>query len=447
MRNLSSDLWHYIADYLLPHYALLNIRGVLPGPRAVSINSITTAKKMWYGFTDYEGTSYVSWLSSSPRGPRSLSLASNADRAPGCLLLTAENHLGITDVRLSDFRESNAISERPGTWWRTIPLDCLGMKVDVESDGIKLRRLVCGDLGTIAWSVPEPRTPRFHYFTDGSSSRAPARMTFFRSNHPEATGYSFLWDCGLVHIHAHVAGEDTAFYRSLPPGSWLYMPVDHGEFISEIWQQKSLFFRERAIAFVTNNGRVFVAGIYLRADRMPFVLIERPSQELGRIYFESSANGIGALAFATDAPRIEHLLFKCPQPSPNNILLSIENYFFSSHSLDRLEEVTPCLAKDGTGVVGLILHFPDGHRGSLGQVRFDSLGDRFTIAEKPSWFLGFGKQQGRYPYVVKVAACRPRVDGDVQDVMELSRTGKLEWIWSERQCLVLYNGCRSPPTT
>ncbi|XP_044717416.1 uncharacterized protein HRG_08924 [Hirsutella rhossiliensis] len=234
MRNLSSDLWHYIADYLLPHYALLNIRGVLPGPRAVSINSITTAKKMWYGFTDYEGTSYVSWLSSSPRGPRSLSLASNADRAPGCLLLTAENHLGITDVRLSDF-------------------------LDVESDGIKLRRLVCGDLGTIAWSVPEPRTPRFHYFTDGSSSRAPARMTFFRSNHPEATGYSFLWDCGLVHIHAHVAGEDTAFYRSLPPGSWLYMPVDHGEFISEIWQQKSLFFRERAIAFVTNNGRVFVA--------------------------------------------------------------------------------------------------------------------------------------------------------------------------------------------
>lgn len=198
--------------------------------------------------------------------------------------------------------------------------------------------------------------------------------------------------------------------------------------------------------FVTNKGRVFVAGLYMRVDWTRFILIERPGQKLGRIFFESSASGIGALAFATDAPKIEHLRFKRPQPSPNSILVTIDNYFFSSHSLDHLEEITPCFAKDGTGVTGLILHYPNGHRGSLGQVRLDSLGDRFTVSEAPSWFLRFGKRQGRFPFVLEVATCRPKMDGDVQDVMEIFRAGKLEWIWSERQCLVIYNGCRGPLT-
>lgn len=67
-------------------------------------------------------------------------------------------------------------------------------------------------------------------------------------NHPEVVGYSFIWDCGLVHIHSHIAGEDTAFYRSIPPGSCLYMPVDHGELVTEIWQLKSRYARERAVA-------------------------------------------------------------------------------------------------------------------------------------------------------------------------------------------------------
>lgn len=198
--------------------------------------------------------------------------------------------------------------------------------------------------------------------------------------------------------------------------------------------------------FVTDRGRVFVAGIYQRASRAPFVLIERPGPETSRIFFESSANTIGALAFATDAPKFEHMSFTLPQPSPNNILLSIENYFFSSHCLENVEEITTCLGGNGNEVIGLILHFPHGHRGSLGQIRFDSLGERFTLSGETSWFLAFGKRQGIFPYILKVATARPEVNSDVQDVMELSRTGTLEWIWSERQCLIMYNGLTSLPT-
>lgn len=133
VRTLSSDVWYLIADLLLPHYALLKTRGALPDPDAISIETITTADKMWYDFTDYEGTSYVSRLSNSPKEHGSLSLTLNANRAPDCLL-TAENHLGIKDIQFTDFHESKAINEQPGTWWRTIPLNPLGTKVNVETD-------------------------------------------------------------------------------------------------------------------------------------------------------------------------------------------------------------------------------------------------------------------------------------------------------------------------
>lgn len=198
--------------------------------------------------------------------------------------------------------------------------------------------------------------------------------------------------------------------------------------------------------FVTNRGRVFVAGIYQRAFQAPFVLIDRPSPESSRIFFESSANKIGSLAFATDAPKFEHMTFTVPQPSPNNTNLSIENYFFSSQSLENVEEITTCLGRDDSEVIGLILHFSHGHRGTLGQIRLDSLGERFVLSGESSWFLAFGKRRGIFPYILKVARDRPEVNSDVHHVMELSCTGTLEWIWSERQCLIMYNGLTILPT-
>ncbi|KAM4063339.1 hypothetical protein HRG_013885 [Hirsutella rhossiliensis] len=272
---------------------------------------------MWCGFTKYEGIRYVSWLSNSPKEHGAVLLTSDGDSAPECLLV-AENNLGITKLSLANFCDK-VVEERPGTWWRTIRLDSRGMNVDVETDGVKLRWLARGKLGRVAWNVPEPKKPRFHYFTNGVMHPVPDRMASFLANHPEATGYSFVWDCGLVYIHAHIAGEGLACYRSFPHGSRLYMPVDSDEFITEIWQRKGYLPREWAIGFVTNKDRIFVAGAYLKAGQRPYHLIERPSRQLSRVYFETSADGIGALAFATDVPKVENPSFVCPQPSPNRV--------------------------------------------------------------------------------------------------------------------------------
>ena len=260
--NLHMEIWHQVADYLagdiLQYYATAKARAALSEhSRLPTKGSIATTEKIWCSFTEYEGDRYVSCLSNSPGGNGSVLLTfDDRDQAPQRLLV-AENHLGITKVSLAGFCDGNALDESPGTWWRTIRLGRTGRKVDVESDvrrtrtslgciirgsllvqGIKLRRLVCGSLGIIAWSVPEPEMPRVHCFAHCHPHRPPPRMASFRPNHPDATGYSFVWDSSLIHIHTRVAGEDMAFYRSFPHGSHLYMPVDRGEFITEIWQRK-----------------------------------------------------------------------------------------------------------------------------------------------------------------------------------------------------------------
>jgi hypothetical protein len=143
--------------------------------------------------------------------------------------------------------------------------------------------------------------------------------------------------------------------------------------------------------------------------------------------------------------RLEKPFFAYPQPSPTEVYVSTEEFFISPHILDHLKEVAPCLARDGTGVSGLNSHFPNGHRGSMGEVRFDSLGSRFTVAGT-SWFLAFSKRRKVYPYVLKADIHRPETTGDVQHVLEVSNTGILEWIWSYRQCLVICNNQQSPRT-
>lgn len=64
-------------------------------------------------------------------------------------------------------------------------------------------------------------------------------MVSFNCNEPAVTGYSACWAANLMTIHAHRDGEDMAFYKDFDACSsraiWVYMPVDPGELISEIW--------------------------------------------------------------------------------------------------------------------------------------------------------------------------------------------------------------------
>ncbi|KAL7787728.1 hypothetical protein V8C37DRAFT_389806 [Trichoderma ceciliae] len=451
--GLSPELWALISDQLLQYCAVANARNLWDGKRSLSWDSkrygITTAKSIWCGFTRFEGIIYVSSLSNA-RNEQGLVLelvCAPANGPPECLLV-AENHLGITRLRLTDFRTAGAVNGMPGIWWRTIRLDDQELDITVESDGIKLRRLISGQRGSIAWNIPEPKRARFHYFDADNPKLAPARMTSFKCNDPAINGYSLLWASGLALFHAHTAGEDTSLYQSAPRASWLYIPMDRDEVITEVWQRKARLPRERAVGFKTNKGRIFVAGAYLKqlSTHRPFVLVERPSRRGSRIFFEDSTDGIGSLAFAGDAPAVESVFFSCPLPSPNNVYVATEDFFFSSHPLENLAEVTPCHMKEDNGITGMLLVFSDGHRASVGQVRLDSLGPSIAVSDTYSWFLAFARMGGIYPYVTALGTTRSEVERDSLFVLELFCHGTLEWIWSRRQCLVIYRGQRSPET-
>lgn len=144
LQNLSSDIWHLIADDLLPCYAVLRTQAILQIPGGSSISSITTAKEVWYGFLHFEGIRYISWVSNSPEKDGCLSLGMELGHAESRLLVIAENYLGITEVRLANLSELNLVSERTGIWWRTIPLNLMGKNLNVWTDVsyIPVRHLV-----------------------------------------------------------------------------------------------------------------------------------------------------------------------------------------------------------------------------------------------------------------------------------------------------------------
>lgn len=175
-------------------------------------------------------------------------------------------------------------------------------------------------------------------------------------------------------------------------------------------------------------------------------MVERFSRQSSRIFFEESDDGISALAFASDIPTVGNSTFSCPQPSPNRVYVATEDFFFSLHRLEVLVKIIPCLIKDSGGISGMLLLFSDGHRGSVGQVRLDSLGPSIAVREAHPWFLAFGRMDGNYPYAMALGTARSEVERDSHLVLQLFCDETLEWIWSRRQCLVIYKGQKSLET-
>lgn len=65
------------------------------------------------------------------------------------------------------------------------------------------------------------------------------RMNAFDCNAGDITGYTVVTDGdGVVTVHAHRPGEKARFYaeinHSWPGGIFLYMPLDKGEYVTEI---------------------------------------------------------------------------------------------------------------------------------------------------------------------------------------------------------------------
>lgn len=82
------------------------------------------------------------------------------------------------------------------------------------------------------------------------------RMTYFECNAPGTTGYSVATDgVSTVSIHTHRQDDDdVGFYKDV--GSdfhWIYMPLDEGEYLTEICRRYGLYVYTGAFALMVSN--------------------------------------------------------------------------------------------------------------------------------------------------------------------------------------------------
>ncbi|UKZ64136.1 uncharacterized protein TrAtP1_005354 [Trichoderma atroviride] len=295
--NLPLELWEIVAEYLLPHFTTANLQSLWePTPKPCYANM---TQPIWCKYVEFEGNQYVSTFSNEPKSD-DWELVFQPSNAGIVDVYAAENHFGITKLLFSSPHNLPKVDEVEGIWWRKSRIDEESLNIRASSDGIKLRRLMGVEEDDTAWSVPKSNSVRFEHFTPSHLVKLPDRMASLVINHPSIVGYSILWDIGLTKFYAHRRGEAGFRYQSSPYKSWLHMPIDPGEVITEVWLRQSLSRRERALGIKTSTGRVFIAGVY-SGRCTNWSLVGRPGQT-AEVFLDCSGTELMSLAFESDKP-------------------------------------------------------------------------------------------------------------------------------------------------
>ncbi|KAL7794340.1 hypothetical protein V8C37DRAFT_415184 [Trichoderma ceciliae] len=276
----------------------------------------------------------------------------------------------------------------------------------VKKVGLKLRNLQRaqdGDLQLPLWSAPFFRRDLVRF--PPSPSLKPVKFDHIMINDPETTGYS-------VSCYANVS-EDSA--------AWLHVPVGRGEFLKELWRRDySVDHRQKVdLLLVTTTGRVHVLGKHPTPGHTysdSRVATFRNEPDYMYLYIEGSS-GVRELAL-NPAPNAHETSQNLRLPVPKSRypkLTSVESYFFTSAPLETLGSIKLC---SSNGIVtGLLLHYHDGSRASVGQVRLDRLTEERQLSPA-------------------------NLDSD----LEVPCHGTLEWWFSRRQCQLAHEWRTSAST-
>ncbi|KAI8963384.1 hypothetical protein F5Y11DRAFT_319646 [Daldinia sp. FL1419] len=442
---LPTELRNEIARYLVREYSVTKaIKNWLTFQVPIDI-CIDISIRIWVRYVEFEGVKYIATLTNGPctNGTLLITYSEVND------IYILEDHLGIRQIH---FIFPAHIPLIPGTWWRTLSRSSNMQDTNLQgkTDGFKLRDLTWSNVNytqrsrRLAWDIlPLPAsTIRYHGF--GGMA---LRMASVPYNTLTVTGYSFCWNDQLRSIHAHTKGS--SFYESTSRVGdvWLYMPIDPGEYIIEIWMRHRRLPREMALVLRTSTGRVMIAGPQ-KGRAWPacaWSLLDTPENLPNRMYFEHSPRGIHEFGFETPLPAPRESAFVPVPESPYPESTSVEDFFHTSASLDGVVAVTPCRVKQGdiTNFTGMLLHYENGHKVAVGQIKFDCLDDTFRISPSETLLLGFSTTNG-YPYVASIQLSPLRKDNMVY--LNVPWYGQIEWWFSCRQCKIYCNGEASIPT-
>ncbi|KAI1173459.1 hypothetical protein F4777DRAFT_449369 [Nemania sp. FL0916] len=455
--KLPPELAFLIAQYCIAEYAIAAIS--LPAAER-STYSIDLDCEIWAHYVMIDGVRYFASFANKPSTHAQLILSTKKAEKINRMYV-AEDHLGVRQVYFGNSTPAISNQDNSPLWWRTYSIS-IGKRLRVHTDGIKIRRFECVPedevnhlAKTVLWLTPENRPDllRFCPFTRRPPFTPPEfRMTSLICNGPKTTAYSACWSSCLLHLRAHTIDENLTSCNSCSARAkdalWLYMPMDEGEYISQIWKRYRQLPRELAILIVSNKGRVALFGPQ-QPHYWPtchWTLLHSSDQAAYRMFFDISPTGIHELAFESPEPREMQAPILSVPSSPWPESTSLNDYFYTSAALENVVEVTPCEVKvrNRPSIIGLLFRYSDGRQAHVGQFRPDYATTPIAVSSSSKMWLSFDKNDGG-PYVDSVGISHPPKLMS-QWCLYVSWVGKLEWWFTWSQCKLYYQDQVSPAT-
>ncbi|KAL2676617.1 hypothetical protein Neosp_010381 [[Neocosmospora] mangrovei] len=423
---------------------------------AESVASMTTHRKpmvmamvkypIWARYVMFDGVAYVAELSNL-RFPKGVMAVPVPRTSKIDTLYVAQDHLGIRRVMLGNSEEA--------------------------PQGIKLRKLSTVSHGVAEelkpehmWVIPHPLKKRLRIHK-GEHDHGIPRFTFFECNHMGIIGYSACWYKTVRVIHPHFADEDMSFYKETaaehPTVTWLYMPMDNGELVTELWESRVEIHdvgrpearRIQSLVMKTSQGRMWNIGLHSRRHPGVWTLLDKPSASPSRIYIEDALNKPPRLAFESPDPeegeeaslpwvpyrsssqhyQVQNGGFDDEYWSPWDNDLDDE-YLYSSAPLCGVTKLSFCRGEaDGIPgcILGILLHYGDGCKRAVGSVRPDLLDTDVEIGDSEGMSFRLNKWKN---IVEATLSTVEEVDGWIK----VPWSGTLVWWFSSYRCEISHEG-------
>ncbi|RFU24523.1 hypothetical protein B7463_g11814, partial [Scytalidium lignicola] len=307
-KSLPAELWQTIAGFLHQECA------VVTGQEqeledSCSDSVVDLSRDVYASYITIDGIRYIRNLRNST--------ASEAEQGESLLLDTQimrniqfayilEDHFGIRLVRFVSSNNDRHGSDLsiPGLWWRQTSTLSSISKIKTKTDGLKLRDIYNvkeeGISTHTSISCPVAAPPTATIFDLTTLQRPPElpdglRMCYLDCNGPHTTGYSAATNgVSIATIQAHGKNMDYGLYRDVDrffAGTmlWIYMPIDHGEHLTEIHRKFGLRHVRHdslGLTFTSNWGRTTMFGHYFpSSEHIQFDPIYTPPNNPSRLYF------------------------------------------------------------------------------------------------------------------------------------------------------------------
>ncbi|KAI1448578.1 hypothetical protein F5Y02DRAFT_414582 [Annulohypoxylon stygium] len=419
---LPNEVWQMIAGYLVREAAIITEGEKCSSP--LMPNTIVDLHYDVYAeYTMFEGKRYLKAIGNcSKENAHGRPLIHRGQDFENVReVYSLDDHRGIRDIIFITDKErqlSNASLVPSGTWLMKISGPLGVWKISVGCDGFKARSIynTLAFSDNVSFAMEAQQIARFRclpaapvtifdirsltYNSQGfrlGGYRVFPRMDSFDLNHPDVIGYSAALGSNHtpIAIYAHRSPSDLDMYEEmieLIPATWIYMPIDQGELVTEIGRFMTTYtfidHPEIGLTFTTNRGRtgVFGGDSNLRlVDTTDLYRIHEPAPGPSKIYFDKGSS-MNLLAFENVQPSVKRELPDSvkpvdPQAESND---GPDPYYYSRCELAGVTRITPCYRQHPhpNQFMGMLLEYEGGHTERMGEWRFDWAAESINVGKK-----------------------------------------------------------------